>query len=163
MLWFVIVFLTRLTYLDLSGNAVLGNDVAIATSMCVLFEMFLFVWCDIVGEVCDDFFWGFFRFKYVLFVVNRFERLFAFETNGLFEVVDVSRNVVVLILVLYGVFVCLCLLNFVGNCIEFEGIFVELLKYVKVFVELNLRENSIFVEALRERDGWSEFEGRRKC
>jgi hypothetical protein len=48
------------------------------------------------------------------------------------------------------------------NRIELEGIPVELLKHAKALVELNLRENPILVEALRERDGWSEFEARRK-
>ena len=95
-------------------------------------------------------------------VANRLERLPAFETNGLLEVVDASRNAVVSIPASYGALACLRSLNLVGNRIELEGIPVELLKHAKALVELNLRENPILVEALRERDGWSEFEARRK-
>lgn len=160
--WSAIASLTRLTHLDLSGNAALGNDVATATPTCASLETLSLARCDIAGEVCDDFFRGLPRLKHVSLVANRLERLPAFETNGLLEVVDASRNAVVSIPASYGALACLRSLNLVGNRIELEGIPVELLKHAKALVELNLRENPILVEALRERDGWSEFEARRK-
>jgi len=160
--WSAIASLTRLTHLDLSGNAALGNDVAAATPTCASLETLSLARCDIAGGVHDAFFRGLPRLKHVSLVANKLERLPAFETNRLLEVVDASRNAVVSIPASYGALACLRSLNLANNRVELEGVPVELLKHAKALVELNLRENPILVEALRERDGWSEFEARRK-
>jgi Leucine-rich repeat (LRR) protein len=166
--WGSFASLRSLTHLDLSDNpiAILPSTGAakVFQFQCESLQTLSLARCQLSGLVPSCFLQSLQNLRHVSFAGNALEAIpDDLSANTSLEVVDFSHNGRIrCIPKSMGALRSLVSLDVSHNAIDTDGVPTELFKQATSLVEIALHANPIRIEALREIDGWNEFDSRRQ-
>jgi len=161
--WAAITTLKRLSRVDLSGNALTGLFVGTTTTTNESIQT-LTLARNAIEVIPEGFFSGMKGLRHLSLANNRLSALpIDLRRNSALELLDASGNKSIrTIPESFAELKMLQVLDLSDNAIDASGVPSVVLREATSLREIGLRGNPARIEALRELDGWTAFDERRK-